>query len=58
MTLVLPADAKRRVPVMIMFGGGTLAQALGRPRRRRRAVAAVSRFRRRRRAATRRQRSS
>ena len=31
MTLVLPADAKQRVPVMIMFGGGSLAQALGRP---------------------------
>jgi hypothetical protein len=31
MTLVLPADVKQRVPVMIMFGGGGLAQALGRP---------------------------
>jgi hypothetical protein len=31
MTLVLPSDAKQRVPVMIMFGGGGLAQALGRP---------------------------
>ncbi len=31
MTLVLPADTKQRVPVMIMFGGGNLAQALGRP---------------------------
>jgi lysophospholipase L1-like esterase len=31
MTLVLPAGTKQRVPVMIMFGGGGLAQALGRP---------------------------
>jgi lysophospholipase L1-like esterase len=31
MTLVLPADVKQRVPVMILFGGGGLAQALGRP---------------------------
>jgi lysophospholipase L1-like esterase len=30
-TLVLPADAKTRVPVMIMFRPGTLDQALGRP---------------------------
>ena len=31
MTLVLPAEIKQRVPVMILFGGGSLAQALGRP---------------------------
>ncbi len=31
MTLVTPADASGPVPVMIMFGGGTLAQALGAP---------------------------
>jgi lysophospholipase L1-like esterase len=30
-TLVIPADAKSAVPVMIMFRGGNLAQALGRP---------------------------
>ena len=30
-TLVLPADAKGPVPVMIMFRPGSLAQALGRP---------------------------
>jgi hypothetical protein len=30
-TLVVPADAKTRVPVMIMFRPGTLDQALGRP---------------------------
>jgi hypothetical protein len=30
-TLVLPADAKGRVPVMIMFRPGSLDQALGRP---------------------------
>jgi len=30
-TLVVPADAKARVPVMIMFRPGTLDQALGRP---------------------------
>jgi hypothetical protein len=30
-TLVVPADAKSRVPVMIMFRPGTLDQALGRP---------------------------
>ena len=30
-TLVVPADAKGRVPVMIMFRGGNLDQALGRP---------------------------
>ena len=30
-TLVLPADARGPVPLMIMFRGGTLAQALGRP---------------------------
>lgn len=30
-TLVLPADAKGPVPVMIMFRGGALAQAVGRP---------------------------
>jgi lysophospholipase L1-like esterase len=30
-TLVLPADAKGPVPVMIMFRPGTLAQAVGRP---------------------------
>ncbi|MGH7619029.1 MAG: acetylxylan esterase, partial [Gemmatimonadaceae bacterium] len=30
-TLVVPADVKARVPVMIMFRGGTLDQALGRP---------------------------
>ncbi|MEO6526973.1 MAG: GDSL-type esterase/lipase family protein [Gemmatimonadaceae bacterium] len=30
-TLVLPADAKGPVPVMIMFRGGNLAAALGRP---------------------------
>ena len=30
-TLVVPADAKGRVPVMIMFRPGTLDQALGRP---------------------------
>jgi lysophospholipase L1-like esterase len=29
LTLVLPADARGRVPVMIMFRGGTLGQALG-----------------------------
>src|SRR6185436_592736 len=31
MTLVLPGGTKQRVTVMIMFGGGGLAQALGRP---------------------------
>src|SRR5215510_11414148 len=31
MTLVLPADATARVPVMIMFGGGNVNTALGRP---------------------------
>ena len=31
LTLVLPADARGPVPVMIMFRGGALAQALGRP---------------------------
>jgi lysophospholipase L1-like esterase len=30
-TLVLPADAKEPVPVMIMFRGGALWQALGKP---------------------------
>jgi len=30
-TLVVPADAKARVPVMIMFRPGTLDQALGKP---------------------------
>ena len=30
-TLVVPADTKTRVPVMIMFRPGTLGQALGRP---------------------------
>ncbi len=30
-TLVVPADAKMRVPVMIMFRPGNLSQALGRP---------------------------
>ena len=30
-TVVVPADAKGRVPVMIMFRGGNLDQALGRP---------------------------
>jgi lysophospholipase L1-like esterase len=30
-TLVVPAEAKTRVPVMIMFRPGTLGQALGRP---------------------------
>jgi lysophospholipase L1-like esterase len=30
-TLVVPADAKARVPVMIMFRPGSLDQALGRP---------------------------
>src|SRR5262249_50677226 len=30
-TLVLPTDVKGPVPVMIMFRGGNLAQALGRP---------------------------
>ena len=30
-TLVLPADAKGPVPVMIMFRPGTLSQAMGRP---------------------------
>ena len=29
MTLVTPADAKGPVPVMMMFRGGTLGQALG-----------------------------
>src|SRR5829696_3285614 len=31
LTLVVPADAQGRVPVMIMFRPGTLDQALGRP---------------------------
>jgi hypothetical protein len=31
LTLVVPADAKSAVPVMMMFRGGSLAQALGRP---------------------------
>jgi hypothetical protein len=31
MTVVLPADAKKPVPVMIMFSGGNLNTALGRP---------------------------
>jgi hypothetical protein len=31
MTLVLPAEASRPMPVMIMFGGRPLAQAVGRP---------------------------
>jgi lysophospholipase L1-like esterase len=31
LVLVLPADAKGPVPVMIMFRGGNLAQAVGRP---------------------------
>jgi hypothetical protein len=31
MTLVLPADVKKPVPVMIMFSGGNLNTALGRP---------------------------
>jgi lysophospholipase L1-like esterase len=31
LTLVVPADVKGRVPVMIMFRPGTLEQALGRP---------------------------
>jgi (4-O-methyl)-D-glucuronate---lignin esterase len=31
MTLVTPADATRPLPVMIMFGGGVLPQALGGP---------------------------
>jgi lysophospholipase L1-like esterase len=31
LTLVLPADVKGPVPVMIMFRGGNLAQAVGRP---------------------------
>src|SRR5688572_2941557 len=31
MSLMLPADAKGPVPVMIMFGGGTLPAALGGP---------------------------
>ena len=33
MTLVTPADAKGPVPVMMMFGGGVLPQALGGPAR-------------------------
>jgi hypothetical protein len=47
LTLVVPADARGAVPVMMMFRGGSLAQAVGRP------VAAASQFRRRRRGATR-----
>jgi hypothetical protein len=31
LALVVPADAKSAVPVMMMFRGGSLAQALGRP---------------------------
>src|SRR5438094_637620 len=31
LTLVVPSDAKGRVPVMIMFRAGTLSQALSRP---------------------------
>lgn len=31
LTLVLPADIKQPVPVMIMFGGAGLAQAIGKP---------------------------
>jgi hypothetical protein len=31
MTLVVPADARGAVPVMMMFRGGSLAQAVGRP---------------------------
>jgi len=31
LTLVVPADARGAVPVMMMFRGGSLAQAVGRP---------------------------
>jgi len=31
LTLVVPADSRAPVPVMMMFRGGTLAQAVGRP---------------------------